>query len=302
MFDGITPTNQPTGAGLVSESGQPLVSKAALLHALDDPEVWRSEPAYAPPADIDIKAEQKWIDDMMGTTRNGESIYKLVWNGDQRFWYEFYMQWNVLGKPTAPLVQRPRVRYKILRDPKTGQILRDVFPPRWLILTRLEPEQYADTWKQESFVWAPEINTYKQIRPDEPPKVFWLWYATIATHNGFCCTEKRANQELCYGMYAPPRALYDVLGGQKRADDAAGVRNVFQKIDSSFIGEIEDENTGYKLEIAELEVEKAIFMENPMALLGVHAAMKASIDDHKTAERIVKDYYDRQIQERSKLI
>lgn len=271
------------------------------LHALDDPAVWLRSPAYDPPADVDINAVQKWIDSMMGTTHDGESIYKLIWNGDRRYWYRFYMQWDALGRPTAPPVERPLIRYKVLRD-TNGRAVKDIFPPRWLIMTRLEPHQYADNYKAESYIYAPEIRCNKQIRPDEPPKVFWLWWGTVASHGDYCCATADKNKRMCFGKYISPYQFGEQLGQQRLADLSAGTRSVYQNIDRSFAGEIEDENTGYKLEMAELEAEAQIFIENPMALLGLEQTARVGIDDHKTARQIVKDIYDKQIQEHSKLI
>ena len=287
---------------LVNEFGRRLSSPAQKIHALDDPDEWLREPAYAAPAEIDIIQAQKEIDAMMGTTRNGESIYKLVWNGDKNFWYQFFMEWDGSGQPSAPVTLRPRVRYKALRDPVTRKLIRDVFPPRWLVLTRIEKEQYAETWARESWVWAHEINAPKLIRPDEPPPVFWVHFATIGTHSNYCCRTKEKNQELCFGEYAPPRALYPVLGEQKRADAAAGNLSPFEKVNPSFISELEDLQTGYRLELEELQVEARIALANPMAAIGIEASMRAGIDTPAQAEKFIKEFYDRQIQEQAKLI
>jgi hypothetical protein len=295
--------------GLVNEFGRLCSSaqekvaeppKAEPLHPLDDPEVWRQAPAYDAPTSVDVVAAQKWIDSIMGTTRNNESIYKLIWNGDRRYWYEFYTSWDVLGNPTSEPTRRPRIRYKALRDPNTRKLIRDVFPPRWILLSRIEPEQYADTWKAESWVWDPNLKRKKQIRPDVPPEVFWVWYATIGAHNGTCCAVKQKNWDKCFGAYAPPQFAEGLLGIQKRADAAGGTRSVYEKVDPTFVSEVEDENNGYLLEMAEMEVEEQIYTENPLALIGVHASLKAGLDDPQRARQFVKDYYDRQKQELAK--
>jgi len=286
---------------LLDRFGRLLSTTTPTLHPLDDPEAWRKVSADKPPSDVDIVAAQKWIDSMMGTTRNNGSIYKLVWNGDRDYWYQFFMKWNAFGQPDGPVVKRPRVRYKVVRD-ANGRPVRDVFPPRWLILTRLEPEQYADSWKRESYVFAPEIGCDKQIRPDEPPPVFWMWYMTIAAHSDYCCATAQKNKEMCYGKYADPYFAKDILENQRAADLAAGNMSPFEKVDGSWITEIEDQNHGYTLEMAELQAEAEISIENPMALLGVTGSMKAGIDDPKQARQIVKEFYDRQIQEQSKLL
>jgi hypothetical protein len=289
-------------AELVDTLGHPIsMPKVDALHPLDDPEEWKRVGSYQHPADINIVQEQKWIDQLMGTTHDNQPIYKLVWNGDRNYWYEFFVQWDALGRPTAPPLQRPRIRYKVLRDPVTNRPVRDVFPPRWLILTRLEPEQYAHSWKKESYSFAPEIGTYKQIRPDEPPSVFWLWYATIARHTAHCCTTANKERRKCYGRYAPPSYAREMLTLQHQADLEGGTRSVYEKITGGFASEIEDENTGYAFEMAELQVESEVFIENPMALLGVEGSLRADVD-LKQARQMVKDFYDREIEEQAKLL
>ncbi len=232
-----------------------------------------------------------------GTPRGNESIYKLVWNGDPAYWYEFFYKWNALGQPTTAPGRRPRVRYKY--DPEAG---RDVFPPRWLLLTRIEIEQYADTWKRESYIWDPVINCEKQIRPDTPPPVIWVHFATVAIHGDFCCAEAFKRKALCFGKYCSPYAWREKLETQRAADMAAGNKTPFEKIDGSFISEIEDENNGYRQEMADLQVDAEIDIENPMALLGIEGSLRAGIEDPKEARRIVSEFYDRQKQDLAKLI
>jgi hypothetical protein len=266
------------------------------VHPLDDPQVWLSTPCYEPPANVNIENAQKWINSIIGTTRDNQPICKLVWNGDRSYWYEFFMQWNNIGQPTAGVVPRPRIRYKIKRDPATGQFLSDVFPPRWVLLFRLEPEQYADGWKKESYVWAPEINCFKQIRPDEPPKVFWLWFATLAEHSDYCCATAAKVPAKCYGKYVEPYFAQDLLEIQGAAMQAEGTRNPYAKIGRDFIRLAEDENNGYRFELQELKIESEIYAENPYALLGIHASLKAGIENEKQAKQMVKEFYDREIQ------
>jgi hypothetical protein len=304
-------------ADLVNHLGRPFQKEKITdtrPHPLDDPEVWADEPMFQPPADINIESEQKWIDSMMGVTRDNQSIYKLVWNGDRRYWHQFFMHWNALGKPTAPPMERPRIRYKVIRDPDTRRPVRDVFPPRWLILTRIEPEQYADTWKKESYIIAPELCdystytdpttgrdvneprvVYKQVRPDEPPPVFWQWYGTVASHSDFCCATRARDKEKCFGRYASPGQFRETLELQAQADRAVGTRHVFEKVDSSTMGEIEDQQNGYAYEVMQLQAEAEIYIENPLALIGVIGSLKAEVNPQQ-AQKIVKEFYDREIQ------
>lgn len=251
---------------------------------------------FAPPADINIEREQKWIDDLMGQTNGGQSIYKLVWNGDTNYWYEFFHEWNVLGKPTALPVKRPRQRYGVINDATSGKFIRDAFPPRWLLLTRLEPQQYAEGYRRESWIYSPEINCMKLIRPEEPPPVFWMPYSTIAAHSDYCC----AKEKKCFGKYAPPSHIRPILEEQKRASEAEGYRNPFEQVDYGFISELEFAQNTYLQEIKQMEVDRQIAMATPWALLGPEASMRAGIETTKQAEQVVRDYFDRKIQRAAK--
>lgn len=296
MFD--LHTNIDSDAvGLITESGRTL-ERVETLHPLDDKAVWAKSPAYNPPADVDIVQTQKWIDSIMGTTRDNESIYKLVWNGDRNYWYEFFWQWDGLGRPIGAPVKCPRVRFGVRLGPNGRKDL-DVFPPRWLILTRLEPEQYAENWAAESWVSAPEINGKKLIRPETPPKVFWLWYMTIAEHSGHCCASAHKRQEKCYGKYASPQAARSILEQQREADKKAGARP-FDTVHSSVLTEIEEDNNGYRRELDNLRIESEIYLENPMALLGL-PAMEAGVS-LKQGRQIVADALKRQSEELSRLV
>lgn len=269
------------------------------LSPMDDPHVWLSSPAYDPPASVDIARCQKEIDSIYGTTveRGGEkSIMKLVWNGDRKYWHELYMSWHSNGQPNAPAFPRPRVRFKTFRD-KHGKIIRDVFPPRWLILTRLEPEQFPN-YTQESWVMDRTMRVFKQIRPDEPPPVYWLWFATIAEHNDHCCGTADSNRLKCFGKYAPPEYIYENLRNQRKADAEQGIKqSPFEMVNESFINEIENDMNGYKMEVAKLQIDAEISIENPWATIGPKAAMKLGIHTTKDARKLVSDYYDKKLQD-----
>jgi len=276
--------------GLVDHLGQPAKSKAIALPPLDDPKVWEAEPAYEPPRNVDTKAAQKWIDSIIGVTRDNQSILKLVWSGDRSYWYQFFME-------RGELVKRPRLRSKLIFDSNKG-MRRDVFPPRWILLLRLEPEQYADKWREESWVFDPAVGR-RLIRPEEPPKVFWMWYATVAKHSDYCCATAEKEKRFCFGKYAEPYFMQELLESQRRANDAAGTKNPFEKADPSLISEIEDSNCGYAQEMAELETEAQIAIENPFALLGLEASMLADVNTIAEARTMVKEFYDRQAQEKA---
>lgn len=234
----------------------------------------------------------------------------LVWSGDREHWFQFYTEWDGYGRPSAPVERWPIIRYKGVKD-ENGRLLYNAFPPRWLLLNRIEPEQYAHAWKQNSYVYAPELSdareinmpdggvqlelvpVFKQIRPDEPPKCMWVWYSTIANHDGFCCATRRKNHEICYGTYAPPAKCHETLYHQRKADETQGFRP-FERLEYEAIAEIQDEYTGYALELAELQAQEQVYVKNPFALLGVAGAEAAGLDTPQKAEKYVKEYFERQ--------
>lgn len=317
MFDTQVTEKAAEGPIEIVETGGRLLSSIEALHPLDDPAEWERVIAYDPPAGVDIEADQKWLNDLMGLTRDNQPIYKLVWNGDRRYWHEFYNQWNAYGEPTSEIMRRPRVRWKGIRDPNTREFIRDIFPPRWLVLTRLEPEQYADSWREESYTYDSVFQGYrmvgnemraeykqvnKQIRPNVPPPVFWTFYTTVARHSNFCCATAEKEKHLCFGKYTTVRGIREQLEIQRANDLAAGNKSPFEKVGKGFIEANDDINNGYKLEMEELQVESEIYVENPMALLGIVGSMKAGIDDPKRARQLVEDHYKKRIDEQAKLL
>jgi hypothetical protein len=237
----------------------------------------------------------------MGTTRNDESIYKLIWNGDRQVLVRVL---HVLGCSreahvrTDAAAEDPLQGFAGSDHPQADQ--RRVSRRGGYCSHASSPSSTPTPGRPESWVWDPNLKRKKQIRPDVPPEVFWVWYATIGAHNGTCCAVKQKNWDKCFGAYAPPQFAEGLLGIQKRADAAGGTRSVYEKVDPTFVSEVEDENNGYLLEMAEMEVEEQIYTENPLALIGVHASLKAGLDDPQRARQFVKDYYDRQKQELAK--
>lgn len=297
---------QTTGTALVDHLSRPLENSSVRksdeaipsLHPLDDPAEWLRSPAYDAPKEIDIAREQAAIDRIYGTTRDNQSIMKLVWAGDREYWDQYFTEWNGLGQPTKEPERWPLIRYGTIRD-EFNRPVRHTFPPRWLILTRIEKEQYAATWGVESWVRAPEINGFKLVRPPEPPPVFWMWFATVAYHSGHCCGTARKNRKHCYGKYAPPSHIHETLGIQAKADRQSGHRP-FEAVTFDTIGDILNDNNGYRAELNELKASTDIFVENPMALIGILGGQKAGIDTPKKARQIVSDFVKRQAERLAK--
>lgn len=186
---------------------------------LDDPKAWVEYAATEPPlSQAEIDQVQLEIDGIIGTTRDNNSIAKLVWSGDKRYWKQFHNKWDSEGRPIGDVYLRPHLLYKTIRD-SVGVFVRDAFPPRWMIMTRLEPEQYVGTWVNDSRFFDPDVKKYVQIQPSEPPKEKFQWFMTIAQHVAPCCVEPAKHGVSCYGRYAHPRHAFDELTRIRRAMD-----------------------------------------------------------------------------------
>lgn len=225
------------------------------LNPYDDLEEWGHDWTFKPPmAKHEVDDFQRKIDNVFGTNRDGKSCFKLVWNGDQRYWWKYAYDWNSFGDGIKWEL-RPRILWKKV-DLGNGDYV-DLFPPRWLLLGRIEPEQYAETWKEESWIFDPArgpmiretkcancrsvldftlvrceacgldidmATTYrheggrKQIREDAPPSVFWDTLEVIGDHDAFCC---EAFEGECFGTFRNP--------GDKELDMLRQRRREFEK-------------------------------------------------------------------------
>lgn len=190
-------------------------------HPLDDQKLWLSTPAYdSPISPAEHEVIQKEIDSIIGTTRGGKSICTLVWNGDVNVWKELYDDWDAYGWPIGGLKKRPWVCYRSVFNSR-DEFVRDAFVPRFILLTRLEPEQYAETWKATAFFWCPERKRKVQLKPTTIPTDFYLWFRTIADHRLGCCQIAAREDRACYGYYVYPRQCLEELRQIRRGMDAA---------------------------------------------------------------------------------
>lgn len=200
--------------------------------ALDNTSAWMRSGAYESPLSLqEIENVQQEIDSIVGTGRSGRPIIKLVWNGDQRYWKEYHDKWDANGQALSDTYKRPQVLYRSIYD-NSDQFVRDAFPPRWLLLTRLEPEQYADTWAKDSKFWCPERKTWVQVLPAECPKERYIWFETIALHTFGCCQRAESEGHSCFGKYVHPRACLDGLRRMRRGMENDGVWNDSHPFDS----------------------------------------------------------------------
>jgi hypothetical protein len=188
---------------------------------LDDQLQWGSSLSSQPLSPDVLASYQKEIDSVIGTTRDNKSIAKLVWNGDPEYWRTICLEWDSAGLPVT-FVKRPIVLYKSVFN-EHGKLLYDIPVPRYLILTRIEPEQYVPGWVRDSKVWVPERRQYVQVKPLEPPSEWYAWFMTIASHEAaFCCREAAEQNVMCYGKYADPGLGIAELRTVRKSIDAEG--------------------------------------------------------------------------------
>lgn len=193
----------------MSQAPSQVPSQTPLPNALDDPRQWQ-DGVIPPPADVRVEDVQREIDSLVGTTRDGKSIAKLVWNGDVSYWKDVCLDWDSTGAPVR-FIKRPYVLYRSVWDAQ-GHLVKDIPVPRWLILTRIEPEQYVPGWKTATRVYHPDRRLWVQVKRDEPPKEWHVWFMTISEHNGHCCRVAAKALAACYGArYAHPRACLPEL-------------------------------------------------------------------------------------------
>lgn len=80
---------------------------------------------------------------------------------------------------------------------------RSVAPPRWMLVERIEPEQYVRDWDRNRWFNDPRDGRLHDLRGPCPSKYF-RWYMTIAAHDYRCCELRHANNFVCWGYYKPP--------------------------------------------------------------------------------------------------
>lgn len=194
------------------------------LHPLDDPNCWIKFPTHdAPLQPIEVASVQRDVDSIIGTTRDSRSIAVVVWNGDMRYWKQFHTDWNEVGQPIGEILKRPLVLYKSVFNER-DEFIRDAFVPRWLLLTRVEREQYVPTWKRDTQAWDAARRCNIQVQPAEPPLEKYRWFQTIAEHNNLCCKLAAKNDVACWGFYAHPRSVLQNLRDIRKGMQVSNIR------------------------------------------------------------------------------
>jgi hypothetical protein len=162
---------------------------------LNNAESWC--PRMPPPASfsrLDAAAFQKRIDSITGT-RDERSLIKLAWAPDELRWYPHRMTEDPIGY-TLPIF--------VYGNDANGE---KVAAPRWVLLERLEPEQYASTWEMGRYsVYDGTVWDWKGPCPSER----YIELRAHSYHDGECCPcsgdacvcgEQYAH---CWGKYLDP--------------------------------------------------------------------------------------------------
>jgi hypothetical protein len=155
--------------------------------------------ASSPPRGFNRAAYQKRIDDVVGT-RDGRPIIKLAWAPEERRWMPHRL--TDAGEPINP----QGYVFPIFCSGKdaNGEL---TAPNRWVLLERIEPEQFAPTW---------ELGRYSFFKGS-----MWDWKGPLPTekyielrahcyHDGECCKcigsacECGVEYAHCWGKYAEP--------------------------------------------------------------------------------------------------
>lgn len=163
--------------------------------AYNNAEQWR--PQMSPPASFtseDVTKFQRRIDDATGT-RNGRPINLLAWAPHELRWYPYRMGGTPRGY-TLPIFY--------YGNDANGE---KVAAPRWVLLERLEPAQYAATWEVGRYsVWDGSVWDWKGPCPPER----YVELRVHAHHDGECCPchgyecKCMGNMEHCWGRYTDP--------------------------------------------------------------------------------------------------
>jgi hypothetical protein len=270
-------------------------SPVALEHPLDDLCEWGKDWTHTPPlARHEIAEWQKRFDRAFGLNRDGKPCFKLVWNGDRSYWWKYAYDWDAYGKGVK-WEQRPRILWKKVEIGNGDYI--DLFPPRWLILMRIEPEQYAESWKRESWAWDERRKQNKQIRDDEPPKVFWETVVVIGEHDKFCCDVFEGE---CFGAFRNPNdADLEWLHERKREFEA-GVQSPYEKLNGRSEARIASFcKDYYRQQYAKMPASTEIVIENAGAYLKPLLDFTGEKLSPREEKQIVKTALDRHYAEKA---
>jgi len=202
----------------------------ATLAPMDDPLEWLGQRwEKAPWTEAQIAEFQTKIDSAFG----GEG-FVLAWSGDDRYWDSFYEDWHSTGLPKGELRKKPILLWAEVPVNEFDHLT--IFPPRWLILEKLHPNEYAMGWEDAS--WVEIQGQMRRIRAERPPEAMYKVLRTIAEHEQPfiigdekpCCKRLRTQlMRLCYGKYRPPSD-----------EDLAFIRGIRENMDAQNVTQRND--------------------------------------------------------------
>lgn len=148
-----------------------------------------------PPSNFDKEAYQKRIDQIVGT-RDGRPIIKLAWATEEFRWWP-----HAHGDEPKGYVLPIFHAYTDL----DGNL---VAAPRWVLLERIEWEQYAPTWEATRYsMYQDKLWDWAGPIPEER----YVELRAHCYHDGVCCPCQKMwtcqcgpEYEHCWGKYAEP--------------------------------------------------------------------------------------------------
>lgn len=217
--------------------------KKVSVHPFNDEVSWVGRRWKTPPwTDAQIADYQKKINSAFGA----EDAFILAWSGDERYWDRFYEEWYTLGYlelPKGELKPKPILLWGQFNLNAEDYLY--IFPPRWLILEKLHPSEYANGWEEASWVDT-GLGTKRRVRSETPPPAMYSILQTIAHHEmptitgdkPPCCRRwlERDSPRICYGEYRPPSDK-----------ELAMLRNMREEMDRDGVAQRNDEARSEKV-------------------------------------------------------
>ena len=159
----------------------------------DGAESWQpDEPA---PSNFNQAAFQQHIDQITGT-RDGRSLIKLVWAPSEKRW-----------SPHPHGDEPVGYQFPIFVAYTTADGVH-VAAPRWVLLERIEPEQFAPTWEASRYTREDDGRLWDWKGPC--PSEYYAELRCITSHDGLCCPclgdtcECGIDYDHCWGRYIEP--------------------------------------------------------------------------------------------------
>jgi len=272
---------------------------------LDDPVRWFDTDFSQPPLDEEWQQEfQKKIDSAFGAERG----IVLAWSNDRQYWDWYPCDWFGAGE-AKEFEQRPIVLFGCYNLSERDYTF--ITPPRWLLLERLHPSQYAPTWEASSWASDPKmLSGKKRVLPKEPPQVMYRWWRTIAEHDKTpiigemprCCRAATDAKKVCYGKYRPPSDL-DLAPIRKMREDMdrdGFLQRNDEPVNEQSIKQASMTSKFYHQQTARMESSalKEWILSNPRAFLGAMPQRKGITLSDREITEAVKEALDQSEQER----